>query len=199
MSDIEKYQNTETGLATQQDFINEFSVPACMKKYRKADTIEKAVDTKAPTLGIIKKEYSEDFVLAYIEMWIVSLNDFINASRTMNETQIQETAALIFQDYGHLKLSDINLIFNKAKKGDFGKIYESLDGTKILQWFRDYTDQRMEICLSRGVHENDKIKKQAEALPRQSEKGKKEMKKVSDMVHEYKLQKVKEKYAKTDK
>jgi hypothetical protein len=88
-------------------------------------------------------------------------------------------------------------VFTKAKKGEYGKIYESLDGMKILQWFRDYTNERAESVLQKSI-DTDKTEKQFEQLPRQTQKGKEELKKIGDVAHQTKLQKMKDKYSKNN-
>jgi hypothetical protein len=97
-----------------------------------------------PTIGTVKKVYGDDFAQAYIETWIVNISEFVNIGKNMNENQIYETAQMILDSYPYFTLADINLIFKKAKKGDFGQIYDRLDGQIIFSWFTKYNQLR---CL----------------------------------------------------
>lgn len=95
-------------------------------------------------MGTVKKVYGDDFAQAYIETWIVNISEFVNIGKNMNENQIYETAQMILDSYPYFTLADINLIFKKAKKGDFGQIYDRLDGQIIFSWFTKYNQLR---CL----------------------------------------------------
>lgn len=144
MSNIEKHKSGQ--LATKDQFLNRFSPGKCIRIFQKATTPALTIKSGAPTLAGIKKEYSEDFLIAYIAVWIVNLNDFVNASRKMTPPQIEETAVMIFQDYYYMNLADINLVFKKIKKGEFGQLYTELDGVKILSWFEKYSTERMRMA-----------------------------------------------------
>ncbi len=141
MTNIQKFKPGE--IATKDQFLNQYSPGKCMRIFNKANTPALTMKSKAPTLASIKKNYTEDFLIAYIAVWIVNLNDFVNASRKMNPSQIEETSILIFQEYYYMNLADINLVFKKIKKGEFGQLYTELDGVKILSWFEKYATERM--------------------------------------------------------
>ena len=154
MSNIEKFKSG--GLATKDQFLNQFSPGKCLRIFQKADTPALTRSSGAPTLASIKKNYTEDFLIAYIAVWIVNLNDFVNASRKMNPPQIEETATLIFQDYYYLNLADINLVFKKIKKGEFGQLYTELDGVKILSWFEKYANERAKTAADQETSFSDR-------------------------------------------
>ena len=149
MSNIEKFKSG--GLATKEQFLNQYSPGKCMRIFKNADSPALTIKSGAPTLGSIKKQYSEDFLIAYIAVWIVNLNDFVNASQKMNPAQIEETATLIFQDYYYLNLADINLMFKRIKKGEFGQLFSSIDGMKILSWFEKYAGERMQTAAENEI------------------------------------------------
>jgi hypothetical protein len=150
MSEIQKYKPGGE-LATASQFLTNFSPGKCLRIFKKADTPALTIKSGAPTLASIKKEYSEDFSQAYVAVWIVNLNDFINASRKMSPPQIEETAILILQEYYYLNLADINLIFKRIKKGEFGQLYTELDGIKLLSWFEKYTNERATTAVDNEI------------------------------------------------
>ena len=61
-----------------------------------------------------------------------------------SEEQLQELVDLIMSGYPDIKLSDVKLIFKKAKLGEYGEIYNRLDGPTILRWFKKYYEIRLE-------------------------------------------------------
>lgn len=146
-------QNNE--LATASQFLDNYSPGKCLRLFSKATTPALAIKCQAPTLASIRKNYSEDFMIAYIAVWIVNLNDFVNASRKMSPSQMEETAFMIYQEYYYLNLADINLVFRKIKKGEFGQLFAELDGMKLLSWFEKYKMERMAISAENEMSAAD--------------------------------------------
>lgn len=185
--ELAAYKQQRNLPATNEQFIRENTVTACMKKYRHTKTAEVALKTQAPTLASLKRAYGDDFQSAYVEMWIENLNDFLNVNRKMSEAQVAETAMLLLQEYYYLHLADINLVFSKIKKGEFGNLFESIDGAKVLTYFRKYAEERMSIAENRSIDQGIAFKD--DPYPRNSKSNDmKELKKQYDrdvMKREY--------------
>lgn len=156
MSNIAKFQPQLP--ARCEDFLAARTPVQCMKLYSKVTTAIEAYNTQSTSLAALKKQYSPDWTQAYIAVWIVNINEFFNVSRPMSDSQVEETAFHILTIYYYLKISDITLIFNRAKRGEFGQLYESLDGSKILSWFEKYAVERMNSVLEYNSREDYKIK-----------------------------------------
>lgn len=109
-------------------------------------------------MGTVKKVYGDDFAQAYIETWIVNISEFVNIGKNMNENQIYETAQMILDSYPYFTLADINLIFKKAKKGDFGQIYDRLDGQIIFSWFTKYNSLRCSEAEEQSINQANSFK-----------------------------------------
>jgi len=109
-------------------------------------------------MGAVKKVYGDDFAQAYIETWIVNISEFVNIGKNMNENQIYETAQMILDSYPYFTLADINLIFKKAKKGDFGQIYDRLDGQIIFSWFTKYNSLRCSEAEEQSINQGNYFK-----------------------------------------
>ena len=78
----------------------------------------------------------------------------------MNPNQIKQTAIMILDEYYYLNLADINLVFTRAKKGQYGNLYESLDGMKIFNWFDQYDIERSQNAYEVKLREHDNVKSQ---------------------------------------
>jgi len=142
MSNLIKVEKIKYELATKDQFLHDFTIKNCMMKFSKIRSSLVAYEQQVPTLAKVFKEYGHEFIIAYIEYWIDNLNDFINAARKMSPDQMGETAILIYQYYPYLNIADFNLVFTRIKHGEFGKLYESIDGVKILEYFRTYASER---------------------------------------------------------
>ena len=165
MDEIVKYHSNSNLPATKQSFLAEYAPAKCLRAFQKENTVALTISSSAPTLGSIRREYSEDFQIAYVSVWIVNLNDFVNALRKMSPEQIEETATILVQEYSYLNLADINLVFRKIKKGEFGQLFAEIDGMKVLSWFEQYAHERMHTAADISMSHGEKFKQD---LPRVS-------------------------------
>lgn len=166
MDEIIKYKSESNLPATKQSFLAEFAPAKCLRVFQKENTPALTLKSTAPTLASIRREYSEDFQIAYVSVWIVNLNDFVNALRKMSPEQIEETATIIVQEYPYLNLADINLVFRRIKKGEFGQLFAEIDGMKVLSWFEQYARERMRTAADISMSQADCFKQD---LPRTSD------------------------------
>ena len=129
-----------------------------MLALKDCNTPAKCLQSTTPTLAEIRKEHGENKTLTAVEAWIVDTSDFMNVSRPMNPKQIRQTAILVLSDFYYFKVADINLVFTRAKKGQFGELYGSLDGTKIYSWFDKYDCERSGEAYNEALRKHDNIK-----------------------------------------
>lgn len=115
-----------------------------MRHAGKLSTIEKAMNTSAPTLGTLQREKGTDFTIGLLMGWLVYLNDILNLNKPMTEDQIELCAIEVTDTFYSLKMSDLTFLFRKIIGGHYGEFYESLTIPKVLTFFRDYFDER---CL----------------------------------------------------
>jgi len=87
MDKLKSNNNNQLDRLTNEEFLNYFSVPECQNQFRNVKNIKSAVEQKIFSLAQIKKAYSENFVVAYIETWLYNLNDFLNLTRKFNKNQ----------------------------------------------------------------------------------------------------------------
>lgn len=126
-----------------------YSPEAVQRSCRNIDAPSEAFKSGMPTLASMYREFGEKKVLAYIKLWITDLVEFLNVGKTMTGGQINQTAQMIYDEYHYLNIADINLIFKRGKMGYYGQPFK-LDGQVILNWFREYNNER---CLA-AVDEN---------------------------------------------
>jgi len=122
-----------------------YSPKNCFKHSQKIRTVKDVLRLPSKTLGEFKRLYGRDWVIAYITMWIIELNDNSNVKNKMNDAQMEFTAERIYESYS-LKITDLTLFFRNMKEGSYGPYYESLSQDKILQWLKQYYDLRCEYA-----------------------------------------------------
>ena len=72
----------------------------------------------------------------------------------MSDIQIGQTAGLIIELYHHFKAEDIALCFKNIKILKYGKLYEGLDGSKILDFINTYDLERQNEIIKLKMEEN---------------------------------------------
>jgi hypothetical protein len=138
--------------------LTEYSVTQCLSKFRDIRDFTAVFQSKTPSLARMVKEIGFDVVSAWIEMWLINMRESINIGKKMTDSQCQETAMLILEEYPLIKIADIHLIFRMAKTNQFGIIYDRLDCTVVLNWFKTYFEQRLIAAENQSIREHDNIK-----------------------------------------
>lgn len=129
-----------------------------MERFAAVRTIDQAITVESPSLGELMVHYGDKKTAAMLKMWIINLNESINTTRKFKGHQIDEAALLIMQGYRNISIADMTLIFKNAKSGVYGDIYETLSMHKLLAWFREYFDDRMEAFERRSLENHDRQK-----------------------------------------
>lgn len=121
----------------------------------KCRSVKAAVEAGTPMLGEVVHAGGEGQMLAFIEGNIIALAVFCNLPKgSITPSQIQTTADMILAEFGNLTIADVNLVFRRAKMGEYGPFYGRLDGQMILSWFGQYLDERCEYFAERSQAES---------------------------------------------
>ena len=80
-----------------------------------------------------------------------------NLTNNFREDQIQEFVNDIFEFYPHLTIRDIKFFLHQVKSGNFGQVYNRLDGPLLLGYLKVYSDLRLGEA-ERHDNENKKVK-----------------------------------------
>ncbi len=93
---------------------------------------------EAPSLDLLKNEIGEKLLIKYLSLFISDIQDFFNIENKMNENQIIQTSEFILDDFQNLTIAEVSYIFQNAKKGFYGELYNRIGGQIIYQWFVKY-------------------------------------------------------------
>ncbi len=110
----------------------------------------------AKSLGDFNRQFGRDWVLGYISMWLIELNDNSNVKTKMSDGQMDFTAERIFDTYS-LKVTDLTLFFRNVKEGKYGPYYENLSQDKIMSWLAEYWEERCEYAEMSQQQRHDKF------------------------------------------
>lgn len=150
--------------STPKEFLTIYAPNKVKRDLANVKTIRQALSVQTPSIYELKRTYGAEKVEAYIKIWLIQLNELLNTSRALNEAQIDETAFMIVSEFGNVSIADVNIIFKKAKMGEYGDLYGTLSIDKILRWFGDYFNDRCNTAGEMSREEADKIKYQEKRL-----------------------------------
>ncbi|MDY8137597.1 hypothetical protein [Aquimarina sp. 2201CG5-10] len=133
-----------------------YSPSNCEKYSHKLRTIKDVLQLPSKSLADFKRDYGKEWVIGYISMWLINLNDNSNVKTKMGDAQMDFTAERIFETYS-LKVTDLTLFFRNIKEGVYGPYYENLSQEKIMEWLRQYFDLRCETAAMYSGDAHEKI------------------------------------------
>lgn len=143
MSNLTPADKSSTVMISKKKFLESYSLDNCLGVYKKLSTVDECMESKSPSIGTIIRERGKEFCEGFLLAWILNLNEILNLRRPMTDNQIKLCVKEIMNTYPSLKIADLTLLFKRIMAGEFGEFYESLSIPKVLTFFRDYNDERM--------------------------------------------------------
>jgi len=70
---------------------------------------------------------------------------YFNLQQPMNAQQLMLTAELIMEEYYYLRIEELRVCFRMAMKGEFGPVYNRIDGQVFFEWIVKYMPKRQLI------------------------------------------------------
>ena len=67
---------------------------------------------------------------------------YFNLQQPMNKQQLLLTAELIMEKYYYLRVEELRMCFRMAMKGEFGPVYNRIDGQVFFEWILKYMPTR---------------------------------------------------------
>jgi hypothetical protein len=110
-----------------------------------------------PSLAALRKDHGSQRAETVIKLYLVELCELVNLKRPLTEKQIDAIAMEVVSRYYMLTIADVHVIFRKAKNGEFGELYESMDMPKVMKWFSDYFNERCEAGMNTSLRESDRF------------------------------------------
>lgn len=120
---------------------------------------EQAIKSDLPTLFTMTEQFGDKITKAFLWKELSNLVLFVNVGKSMDMEQIKMTADFIIQDFSNLNLSDFKLFFAKFRKGDFGQLYDRIDGQIIYLALKEYKTIRIESAENASILEASQFKK----------------------------------------
>ena len=110
---------------------------------KSVQTFSNVLSSDSKPLAALKLEYGIGMVEAGLMKILVENIRFFALGKSMNDLQVLETAKLIAGEYYYFKLEDFKLFFTKFKRGEYGNLYDRLDGQVIMIALNKYREERL--------------------------------------------------------
>jgi len=111
-----------------------------------------------PSLAVLRRDYGDKKIAAIIKLYLIDLCENVNLTRPLRDAQVENIAREIVAEYYSMTIADVYVIFRKAKTGEYGDFFGSLDMPKVMSWFREYFADRCATgaSISRNTQFYDK-------------------------------------------
>lgn len=119
----------------------------------------------APTLQDVRQAYSAEISDSWLDVQLTELVRFCGVRKDAFADVVDPLIAVISDNFGFLKVSELMLFFQQFKAGKYGRFYGSIDPmviTTAIQSFLQYRAEQISII--------DKDRQREEAKRREAER-----------------------------
>ena len=130
-------------LPTSFNELDEITPKSVSSRLQQVKTPKDAVAIRSahlePSLQELTFIHGQGSVKQYLVAHLATLNKFLKADDKLSVEEMEFVVDEVYDEYRQIfTFADINIIFNRAKRGDYGKLYNKVSASDILEWFRTY-------------------------------------------------------------
>jgi hypothetical protein len=103
------------------------------------------VQKTSPMLVQIKQQKGQQAAVGVLVAMMDNCQQYFNLQQPMQPMQLALTAELIMEDYYYVRVDEFQLCFRMAMKGEFGPLYNRIDGQVFFEWIKKYMNKRGQI------------------------------------------------------
>ena len=124
------------------------------------DTVAKSVRSDVVSVNRLVREFGYKETAALIVMQLARLEMMLNVSKQMHPEAMAETATMVVDSCINagvgVNAADIDIIFKRALKGEYGKIYGGISCAEVLRWFNEYYVEKSEAYVQYNMEKSSK-------------------------------------------
>jgi len=100
----------------------------------------------------------KDELLGIIADLVIDVVTFHNVARNMNPAQITQFARALAEtnEYYYLNPGELKTCFDRGCAGNYGQVYERLDGAILYDWIKKYDQERLVEVKRRNQEDMDR-------------------------------------------
>jgi hypothetical protein len=125
-------------------------------------TASQAISTQSASMATLRKYHSAGFMEASVGRLIAMYAGLLNIGKNLQPFQIGTIASELCTDYHYLTLAEVQYVMKQGVKGSYGKLYDHLDVSVIMEWFAKYDAERVEIAASKARETHKAVVKEGD-------------------------------------
>ena len=122
------------------------------------DTVAKSVRSDVVSVNRLVKELGYKETAALIVMQLTRLEAMLNVSKQMHPEALAETATMVVDSClgagVGINAADIDIVFKRALKGEYGKFYGGISCADVLGWFNKYYAEKSEAYVQYNIEKS---------------------------------------------
>jgi len=136
--------------------MNWLSSPEQTLRLMTAQTPLEAIKTESLSLAQIGSIHNDTAIYILLEL-IGDLVKYFSVGKTMGAAQVRMTIDLIVPhlELKNLKPEDYKVCFDRMKRGEYGPMYDRLDGAVIIDCLTKYAQERFALITEMNNHEHE--------------------------------------------
>ena len=118
---------------------------AVSEQYRHVSAPVRCVLGSAPTMNEVNAAYGVGTSEEWFLYQLIDLAECVGARDKINRWQLKQLGRSFLQDYGWMKVTDVELYMHRIKCGEYGRFYGTVDSQLILGNMKYFIQERNEI------------------------------------------------------
>ena len=99
----------------------------------------------SPALSELKKNKGEQIAIGVLVSLMDECQQYFNLQQPMKPQQLMLTAELIIEKYYYLRVEELRICFRMAMMGEFGTVYNRIDGQIFFEWILKFLPTRQNV------------------------------------------------------
>lgn len=128
------------------------------------DSVKKSVacNDMVPSVNRLVRELGYKETAALIVMQLTRLETMLNVSKQMHPEAVAETATMVVDSCLNagvgVNAADIDIVFKRALKGEYGKFYGGISCADVLGWFNKYYAEKSEAFVQYNIEKSSEYR-----------------------------------------
>lgn len=123
-------------------------------------TVRQSIESGFPSINKIVEKLGYKETAALIVMQIVRMETLLNLTKQLPPESLAEIASMVIDvclESGiNINAADIDIVFRRAMKGQYGRFYGSIGMQDIVGWFNSYISEKAEEYAQYNIDESQR-------------------------------------------
>lgn len=120
--------------------------------------ISEVFECEAPSLANVRKALGADLTKAFLAGVFSDIARFFNVKQGLTEQGLLVLVDIVMEEFYFLNIEDLKIFKKHCFLQKYGKVYERLDASLLLEWLQAYVSQRFDEAEKVSLNEHKKLK-----------------------------------------